>query len=201
MGLAAWLLIPCWAVLALLLRPKLKVSFGFLCVAGSATWKADPKPALNDHAGKSIPDSPYSNVLDPEKFENQRVVVVGDANGQQRNKLYPLQTGYKQYGESGTMVSDWFPHIVSRWMTWPLFARCGPLTTTTGHRSSFIRGDICLIRTNPPSVHGSPTVSVLLTIISLSSSILDPVFSIKGTVIIWALPMMRSTSRSTRKTH
>ena len=71
----------------------------------------DPKPALNDHAGKSIPDSPYSNVLDPEKFENQRVVVVGDANGQQRNKLYPLQTGYKQYGESGTMVSDWFPHI------------------------------------------------------------------------------------------
>lgn len=71
----------------------------------------DPKPALNDHAGKSIPDSPYATVLEPEKFENQRVVVVGDANGQQRNKLYPLQVGYKQYGQSGTAVSDWFPHI------------------------------------------------------------------------------------------
>ena len=71
----------------------------------------DPKPALNDHAGKSIPDSPYASVLEPEKFENQRVVVVGDANGQQRNKLYPLQVGYKQYGQSGTAVSDWFPHI------------------------------------------------------------------------------------------
>ena len=71
----------------------------------------DPKPALNDHAGKSIPDSPYASVLEPEKFENQRVVVVGDANGQQRNKLYPLQVGYKQYGQSGTAISDWFPHI------------------------------------------------------------------------------------------
>jgi hypothetical protein len=71
----------------------------------------DPKPALNDHAGKSIPDSPYASVLDPEKFANQRVVVVGDANGKQRNKLYPLQVGYKQYGESGTAVSDWFPNI------------------------------------------------------------------------------------------
>ena len=71
----------------------------------------DPKPALNDHAGQSIPESPYATVLEPEKFENQRVVVVGDANGQQRNKLYPLQVGYKQYGQSGTAVSDWFPHI------------------------------------------------------------------------------------------
>ena len=71
----------------------------------------DPKPALNDYAGKSIPDSPYASVLDPEKFANQRVVVVGDANGKQRNKLYPLQVGYKQYGESGTAVSDWFPNI------------------------------------------------------------------------------------------
>jgi len=71
----------------------------------------DPKPELNDHAGKSIPDSPYASVLDPEKFANQRVVVVGDANGKQRNKLYPLQVGYKQYGESGTAVSDWFPNI------------------------------------------------------------------------------------------
>jgi hypothetical protein len=71
----------------------------------------DPKPALNKHAGKSIPESPFSAVLDPEKFANQRVVVVGDANGQQRNKLYPLQVGYKQYGQSGTAVSDWFPNI------------------------------------------------------------------------------------------
>ncbi len=74
----------------------------------------DPKPALNQHAGKTLPDSPYASVLDPEKFANQRVVVEGDANGQQRNKLYSLQTGFQQYGQSGTAVSDWFPHIGSR---------------------------------------------------------------------------------------
>ena len=42
---------------------------------------------------------------------SQTVVVVNDANGQQRNKLYPLQVGYKKYGASGIEVSDWFPHI------------------------------------------------------------------------------------------
>ncbi len=40
-----------------------------------------------------------------------RVVVVNDANGQQRNTLYPLQVGFKRYGQSGIEVSDWFPHI------------------------------------------------------------------------------------------
>jgi hypothetical protein len=38
-------------------------------------------------------------------------VVVNDANGQQRNVLYPLQVGFKKYGQSGIEVSDWFPHI------------------------------------------------------------------------------------------
>ncbi|QDU37688.1 hypothetical protein Mal4_20040 [Maioricimonas rarisocia] len=73
----------------------------------------DPKPALTEYAGTSIPDSPFSSVQDPEKLKKVRVVVVNDANGQQRNKLYPLQVGFKQYGESGIPVSDWFPHIGS----------------------------------------------------------------------------------------
>ncbi|HZT82443.1 MAG TPA: DUF1501 domain-containing protein, partial [Gemmataceae bacterium] len=40
-----------------------------------------------------------------------RVVVVNDANGQQRNRLYPLQVGFKKYGKSGIEVSDWLPHL------------------------------------------------------------------------------------------
>ena len=39
---------------------------------------------------------------------------MNDANGQQRNKIYPLQVGYKKYGQSGIEVSDWFPHIGSK---------------------------------------------------------------------------------------
>ena len=71
----------------------------------------DPKPALNELAGKSIGDTRFHYVQDPERLRKVRVVVVNDANGQQRNKLYPLQVGYKKYGASGIEVSDWFPHI------------------------------------------------------------------------------------------
>ena len=73
----------------------------------------DPKPALNDLAGKSISDTRFKYVQDPENLKKVRVVVVNDANGQQRNKLYPLQVGYKKYGQSGIEVSDWFPNIGS----------------------------------------------------------------------------------------
>ncbi len=73
----------------------------------------DPKPALNQYAGKSIAETPYADVLDPERRKKVRVVVVNDANGQQRHTVYPLQIGYRPYGQSGIEVSDWFPHIGS----------------------------------------------------------------------------------------
>lgn len=72
----------------------------------------DPKPEIDRHAGKSIKDTPYKSVQDPERLKrNQRVVVVNDANGQQRNTLYPTQVGFRPRGQSGMQVSDWFPHI------------------------------------------------------------------------------------------
>ncbi|MGV3482853.1 MAG: DUF1501 domain-containing protein [Planctomycetaceae bacterium] len=71
----------------------------------------DPKPALNKFAGKSINETPFASVQDPQLLKRVRVVVVNDANGQQRNRLYPLQVGFKKYGQSGAEVSDWFPHI------------------------------------------------------------------------------------------
>lgn len=73
----------------------------------------DPKPALTQYAGKSIPETPFASVQDPERLKKVRVVVVNDANGQQRNKIYPLQIGYRKYGQSGLEISDWFPHIGS----------------------------------------------------------------------------------------
>lgn len=73
----------------------------------------DPKPMLTKYAGKTIAETPYAHVQDPERLRNVRVVVVNDANGQQRNVIYPLQVGYKKYGQSGVEVSDWFPHIGS----------------------------------------------------------------------------------------
>jgi hypothetical protein len=73
----------------------------------------DPKPMLTKYAGKSINETPWSDVQDPERLKKVRVVVVNDANGQQRNKIYGLQVGSKKYGRSGAEISDWFPHIGS----------------------------------------------------------------------------------------
>lgn len=74
----------------------------------------DPKPDLTKYAGKSISETPFADVQSPEKLDKVRVVVVNDANGQQRNKIYPLQVGFTKHGQSGIAVSDWFPHIGSR---------------------------------------------------------------------------------------
>jgi len=73
----------------------------------------DPKPALNQYAGKTIAETPHRDVQSPERLKRVRVVVVNDANGQQRSTIYPLQTGFRQYGQSGAAISDWFPHIGS----------------------------------------------------------------------------------------
>jgi hypothetical protein len=69
----------------------------------------DPKPALNKYAGKTIAETPFKDAQDPEKLKLARVVVINDANGQQRNKLYPLQVGFKKRGHSGIEVSDFLP--------------------------------------------------------------------------------------------
>jgi hypothetical protein len=71
----------------------------------------DRKPALDQYAGKTIAETPFKGVNDPERLKRVRVVVVNDANGQQRNTLYPTQIGFKRYGQSGIEVSDWFPHL------------------------------------------------------------------------------------------
>ena len=73
----------------------------------------DPKPELTRYAGMSINETPYKDVQNPEKLKLARVTVVNDANGQQRNKLYPLQVGFRKYGQSGIELSDWVPHMGS----------------------------------------------------------------------------------------
>ncbi len=71
----------------------------------------DPKPALTQYAGKTFDETPFKGVNDPEKRKRVRVVVVNDANGQQRNKIYPLQVGFQKGGKSGIEISDFFPHL------------------------------------------------------------------------------------------
>jgi hypothetical protein len=73
----------------------------------------DPKPILNQYAGKTIGETPYKDVQNPEKLKLARVVVLNDANGQQRNRILPLQIGFKKVGQSGMEMSDWWPHLAT----------------------------------------------------------------------------------------
>jgi hypothetical protein len=70
----------------------------------------DPKPMLTKFGGKTIAETPFADAQDPKKLALERLVVP-DGNGNQRNKLYPLQIGFKKHGQSGIEISDWFPHV------------------------------------------------------------------------------------------
>ena len=60
---------------------------------------------LDKYAGKSIGETPYKDVQDPDKLKLARVVVINDANGQQRNKILPTQVGFKKRGAAGVSLA------------------------------------------------------------------------------------------------
>ena len=91
--------------------PKAKsVIWLFMNGGVSQVESFDPKPMLNKYAGKTIAETPFADVQNPDRLAIERLVVP-DGNGNQRNKLYPLQVGFRQHGENGIAISDWFPHI------------------------------------------------------------------------------------------
>jgi hypothetical protein len=71
----------------------------------------DPKPMLNRYAGKTIGETPFADVQNPARLSLARVTVINDANGQQRNRLFPLQIGFSKRGQCGIEMSDWWPHL------------------------------------------------------------------------------------------
>jgi hypothetical protein len=90
--------------------PKAKsVIWMFMNGGVSHVESFDPKPMLTKYGGKTIAETPFAEAQDPGKLAIERVTVP-DANGNQRNTLYPLQVGFQKHGESGIEVSDWFPH-------------------------------------------------------------------------------------------
>jgi Protein of unknown function (DUF1501) len=56
----------------------------------------DPKPALEKLAGQPMPES-----------FGRPITAMGTAS----NSLMPSKRTWKQYGESGLWVSDWYPHV------------------------------------------------------------------------------------------
>ena len=92
--------------------PKAKSVIWLFMIGGTSHLESfDPKPALNRYAGKTIAETPYADSLRSKLTDNVRIVVPNDANGHIRQTLYPLQVGYRQRGQSGLEVSDWWPHL------------------------------------------------------------------------------------------
>ncbi len=92
--------------------PKAKNVIWFFMVGGTSHMESfDPKPMLTRYAGKTIAETPFADALKNKLTDNVRIVVPDDANGHIRQQIYPLQVGFRQRGQSGIAVSDWWPHL------------------------------------------------------------------------------------------
>ncbi|HUY92298.1 MAG TPA: DUF1501 domain-containing protein [Pirellulales bacterium] len=91
--------------------PKAKSVIWLFMVGGTSQMESfDPKPALNQYAGKTIAESPFAAVLDsPYGKKNLRELVAG--NHKVQPTIYPMQIGYQKRGQSGLEMSDWWPHL------------------------------------------------------------------------------------------
>ena len=90
--------------------PKAKsVIWIFLCGGVSHLESFDVKPALDRYAGKSIDETPFKDVL---ATADKNIIGANPSHGK-RKVIMPLQTGYKNYGQSGLVVGDWFQQIGS----------------------------------------------------------------------------------------
>ena len=70
----------------------------------------DPKPALNKYGGMTIGDSPYKSVLQNSLTQkNVRQFVAG--NRKLMTTIFPIQSGFRKYGQSGIEMSEWWPHL------------------------------------------------------------------------------------------
>ncbi|MGD9328613.1 MAG: DUF1501 domain-containing protein, partial [Cyclobacteriaceae bacterium] len=81
--------------------PKAKrIIYLFQAGAPSQLESFDYKPLLTERMGEDLPESIRGG---------QR--LTGMTSNQERFPLVGSNTGFKQYGQNGTWVSDYFPHI------------------------------------------------------------------------------------------
>lgn len=97
---------------ALRLAPKAKSVIWLFMIGGTSHMESfDPKPLLNKYAGKTLAETPYGGVLKSPYLANERVVAFDPNNGFVRTEIFPLQVGYRQCGQSGLEISNWWPHL------------------------------------------------------------------------------------------
>jgi len=94
------------------IAPKAKSVIWYFMLGGTSHLESfDPKPALNEHAGKTVDESPYRSAVVESPFYRKNVRDFAGTPREMMAKIYPLQVGYKKCGESGIEVSDWWPEV------------------------------------------------------------------------------------------
>ena len=96
------------------IEPKAKsVIWVFLSGGYSHIETFDPKPALNQYAGKTFNEIPLANPVDsPLHKKRFRSVPAEEINVRDvYPTIYPMQVGWKKCGQAGIEVTDWWPHL------------------------------------------------------------------------------------------
>jgi hypothetical protein len=94
--------------------PRAKSVVWFCMLGGTSHVESfDPKPALNQYAGKTIDESPYKDQVLNSPFYRKNVRDFAGTLRDLMPKIYPLQIGHAKRGESGIEVSDWWPHVAT----------------------------------------------------------------------------------------
>ena len=92
--------------------PRAKNVIWLFMLGGTSHMESfDPKPALNKYSGKTFEETPYNDAILNSPFYRKN---VRDFSGKPRalmGTVYPMQIGYKQRGESGIEISDWWPQL------------------------------------------------------------------------------------------
>lgn len=70
----------------------------------------DPKPALNEYAGKTFVETPYPDPLKSPLHDVRSRAVLTTVR-EKYSKIFPLQIGWSKRGESGIEMTDWWPHL------------------------------------------------------------------------------------------
>jgi len=91
--------------------PKAKSVIWIFLIGGMSQMESfDPKPELNKYAGKTIAETPYKDTLDsPLVKKNLRELIEG--LHKVHPAVFPMQVGFKKYGQSGLEFSDWWSHL------------------------------------------------------------------------------------------
>ncbi|MCA9116426.1 MAG: DUF1501 domain-containing protein [Planctomycetaceae bacterium] len=97
--------------------PKTKsIIWVFLSGGYSHLETFDPKPALNQYAGKTFDQTPFENpVNSPLHKKRFRSVAAEEVNVRDvYPAIYPMQVGWRKHGEAGIEVTDWWPHLAKQ---------------------------------------------------------------------------------------